>query len=86
MEIIDTIKEKYGEANPIDWRDKGGMSFYWRRSKSILITSTTADRLGNPKYHIMICFLDNIRELLETERKEAQQREAERKRAAETAF
>jgi len=66
-DILDAMKEKYGEPHIIDWDEKvaygkKGRSFYWKKNKDIFMISVSPDRYGNPEYHIFICYSGNIGE------------------------
>jgi hypothetical protein len=86
--VVETIKQKYGQPQVIDWKwnQEKGRSLYWKKNKSVLILTVGRDRYGDPEYHTVIYYVENIEELLLTELKEAQQRELEIKKKAKTAF
>jgi hypothetical protein len=84
--LVDTLKEKYGEPARIEWETEEGESLHWEKNGDVMILSKVPDRLGNPEYHIMIYYVRNLNDLLDREKKEAERREIERKKAGETAF
>lgn len=84
--ILQTLKSKYGEPQLIDWQEKGGQSMYWKKNNDLLIVSLPRDQFGNPEYHIMIYFAENIKKLLDTERKEKEKSEQQRAKSGKKAF
>lgn len=84
--IIDTIRKKYGTSRIINWDDNKGRSLYWKNNRDIFIISIGSDRFGNPEYHINIYYVENLEELLSTEKKEILERIEAKKRAGKTAF
>ena len=84
--IVQTLKSKYGEPRPIDWKNKGGQSMYWDKDNDILIVSLVPDQFGNPEYQIRIFFVENIKALLTTESAEKEKQKSKRARSGKTAF
>lgn len=84
--IIDTVKEKYGAPDPIAYPGNTGPVLYWEKSGDMLIVSQLRDRFGDPEYHVMICYVNNLRQLRTREQKEIEIREQELKKAGKTAF
>jgi hypothetical protein len=84
--IVQTLKSKYGEPRPIDWKNKGGQSMYWNKNNDILIVSLVPDQFGNPEYQIRIFFVENIKALLTTESAEKEKQKSKRARSGKTAF
>ena len=84
--ILNTLIDKYGEPVIHQWGETQGMSHHWQKGKDILILSQSLNRIGNPEFHIHIYFVNNMNELLSTEKKEALKREQERKRMGREAF
>jgi hypothetical protein len=84
--IVETLKSKYGDPRPIDWKNKGGQSMYWEKDRDILIVSLVPDQFGNPEYQIRIFFVENIEALLATESAEKAEQKSQRARSGKTAF
>jgi hypothetical protein len=84
--IIDTITKKYGVSKIIDWNREEGKSLYWKKNRSILIISISADRYGDPEYHTIIYYVPNLEELLLQEEQLAKKEEEEIKKTGKTAF
>jgi hypothetical protein len=84
--IIQTLKTKYGQPQLIDWKDKNGESMYWEKNNDLLIVSLVPDQFGNPEYQIRIYFVENIKELIATERAENEKIESQRAKSGKTAF
>jgi hypothetical protein len=84
--IVQTLKSKYGDSRPIDWKNKGGQSMYWVKNNDILIVSLVPDQFGNPEYQIRIFFAENIKALLKTESTEKEKQKSQRAKSGKTAF
>jgi hypothetical protein len=84
--IVQTLKSKYGDPRPIDWKNKGGQSMYWDKDNDILIVSLVPDQFGNPEYQIRIFFVENIKALLATESAEKEEQKSQRAKSGKTAF
>ena len=83
---IETLQEKYGRPEVIKWGNQNGQSQYWKKSGDLLIVSRIPDRFGNIDHQIVIYFLDNIEQLINTEKNEREAREQERVKTGKTAF
>ena len=83
---IETLQEKYGRPEIINWDDENGQSKYWKKSSDLLIVSRIPDRFGNIEHQIVIYFVDNLKRLIETERKEKEEKEQQRARTGKKAF
>ena len=84
--IIQTLKSKYGDPRPIDWKNRGGQSMYWKKDNDILILSLVPDQFGKPGYQIRIFFVDNIKSLLATESAEIEKQKSQRAKSGKKAF
>ena len=84
--IVKTLKSKYGNPRPIDWKNKGGQSMYWDKDNDILIVSLVPDQFGNPEYQIRIFFVENIKAQLATESAEKEKQKSQRAKSGKTAF
>jgi hypothetical protein len=84
--IIETLKTKYGQPEVIDWQEENGKSLYWKKNADYLIVSLVPDQFGVQEYQIIIYYVDNLRELIETEEIERETKEKERKRSGKRAF
>ena len=84
--IIDTLKKKYGNPKMIDWKENNGQSMYWEKDADYLIASLVPDQFGQHEYQINIYYVDNLKQLIETERKEKEKKEQQRVKTGENAF
>ena len=84
--IINTLKKKYGNPNIIDWKENNGQSMYWKKEDDFLIASLVPDQFGHHEYQINIYYVDNLKQLIETERKEKEEKERQRVKTGKTAF
>jgi hypothetical protein len=91
--ILEELRTGYGAPRMIDWKEENpnryienGKSFLWFRGGDTLAVSIIWDRLGNPSYHVVYFFAENIRELIEREERAAAERDRNREKAAKSAF
>ena len=84
--IVETLKEKYGPPQGIDWKEENGNSMVWRKNMDVLLVSLVPDQFGRHKYQIIIYFVQNLEELIEIEKKELKKKELQREKAGKTAF
>jgi hypothetical protein len=84
--ILKVLADKYGEPKIHNWPNHQGMSYHWKKGRDLLILSQTVSRIGHPEFAIHIYFVDNISEMLLTEKREALKREQERKQIDREAF
>jgi hypothetical protein len=83
---VETLQEKYGPPQVIDWKENNGKSMFWKKSGDVLITSRIPDRFGNINHQIVIYYIGNLKQLIETERKEKEVQEQQRVKTGEKAF
>jgi len=84
--IIETLKNKYGNPKLIDWKENNGQSMYWEKDGDFLIVSLVPDQFGQHEYQIVIYYVDNLKQLIHTERKEKEEKEQQRVKTGEKAF
>ena len=70
----------------IDWKENNGQSMYWEKDADYLIASLVPDQFGQHEYQINIYYVDNLKQLIETERKEKEKKEQQRVKTGENAF
>ena len=85
-DTIEALQEKYGPATIINWDDQNGRSLYWKKSSDLLIVSRIPDRFGNIEHQNVIYFVDNLKVLIDTERKEREEKERQRAKTGRKAF
>jgi len=83
---IETLQEKYGRPEIINWGDENGQSMYWKKSSDLLIVSRIPDRFGKIEHQIVIYFVDNLKLLIDKERKEREKKEQQRAKTGKKAF
>ena len=83
---IPTLEKKYGQPEEIYWNEEGGKSMFWKKTGDILIVSRIPDRFGKIEYQIVIYFVDNLKQLIDTERKEKEEKERQRAKTGKNAF
>jgi hypothetical protein len=84
--IIETLEQKYGKPEIIDWQEENGQSMFWKQNNDFLIVSRVPDQFGNHEYKLVIYYIENLKNLIETERKEKEQKEQQRAKTGKKAF
>ena len=84
--IVETLQEKYGSPQVISWNNEDNKSMFWNKNGDVLVISRALDRRGNYTYQIVIYFIDNLKNLIETERKEKETKELQRAKTGKKAF
>ena len=82
----ETLKQRYGQPKLIDWEQDNGKSMAWEKSGDHLILSLIPNRFGSYDHQIVIYYIENIKLLLEMERKEKQAIEEQRAKSGNQAF
>ncbi|MBF0241922.1 MAG: hypothetical protein HQK64_05505 [Desulfamplus sp.] len=67
LNVVDTLKQKYGEPKEIKWKEKNGKSLCWQNGDDLLILSFVPDQFGKPNYESVIYFGKRLEDLLEAE-------------------
>jgi len=80
-DIVKTLETKYGRPEVIDWQEENGTSMFWKKNTDFLIVSLVPDQFGRHEYHIVIYYVDNLKQLVATKTKEQ-----ERAKSGKTAF
>lgn len=83
---VATLQEKYGLPQVIDWKEDNGKSMFWKKNGDLLIASRIPDRFGNIDHQIVIYYIDNLKQLSDTERKEKEEQEQQRAKSGKKAF
>jgi len=86
MDYLATLQQKYGEPQEVVWQDQKGRSLFWKLDKDVLILSLFTDQYDQPLFEIMICHVENIENLLTTEKKESRQRKSEKSETGRKLF
>jgi hypothetical protein len=86
LNTIETLKQKYGAPESINWGGETSKSLYWKKSNDLLILSFVPDQFGNPKCQIIIYFKNDLEKLLKDEQKEKEKTRRERTKSGKTAF
>ncbi|MBE9543897.1 MAG: hypothetical protein IMF02_05345 [Proteobacteria bacterium] len=84
--IINTLESKYGQPQDVDGKEENEKSLYWMKNGDFLIISQVPDQFGNPKHQIVIYFVKNLEQLIDTEKKERKEKSLKKTQAGETAF
>ena len=83
---VQTLEEKYGLPEVVNWHEENGKSMFWKKGGDLLIVSRIPDRFGNINHQIVIYYIDNLKLLIDTEKKEKDAQEQQRVKTGEKAF
>jgi len=84
--ILNTLEQKYGKPEIIDWQEENGQSMIWKQNNDFLIVNREPDQFGNHEYKLVIYYIDNLEKLIETERKEKEQQQQQEAKKGKAAF
>ena len=85
-DTVQTLQDKYGLPEVVNWNENNGKSMFWKKSGDLLIVSRIPDRFGNINHQIVIYYIDNLKLLIDTEKKEKDAQEQQRVKTGEKAF
>lgn len=85
-DIIDTLRQNYGEPRSIDWGGEINRSLVWEKQGDVLIFSVQTNQFDAPVYRIDIFYVDQLEALVEREEKEQMKRTREKEKAIDKAF
>jgi len=86
LNTIETLKQKYGAPESINWGGETSKSLYWKKSNDLLILSYVPDQFGKPKFQIIIYFKNALEKLLKDEQEEKEKTRREQTKSGKTAF
>ena len=86
LNTIETLKQKYGAPESINWGGETSKSLYWKKNNDLLILSYVPDQFGKPKGQIIIYFKNALEKLLKDEQKEKEKTRREQTKSGKTAF
>ena len=83
---VETLQEKYGLPQVVDWKEENGKSLIWKKNGDLLIASRIPDRFGHIRHQIVIYYINNLKLLIDTETREKDAQEQRRAKTGEKAF
>jgi hypothetical protein len=86
QETLTALTDKYGPPGEIAWGDNGARTLFWREGADVMLATISTNVFGNPEYHIIIYFGDNLEALIQTEQEEIQQRQEQLQQRGVKAF
>jgi len=86
LDLAETLTQKYGPAQTIEWKSGNGRTDWWQEKTGMLFLSEATDRSGIRIYEISIYYVDTIENLLLAEEEELRKKQTERRRKGETAL
>ncbi len=70
LNVLSSLKEKYGPPKEFPWKVQNGKSLYWEKNGDVLFYSFVPNQFGVPEYQVAIYFTRRLHTLLEREQKE----------------
>ena len=70
LNVLSSLKEKYGVPGEFPWKAQNGKSLYWEKNGDVLFYSFVPNQFGVPEYQVFIYFTRRLQALLEREQKE----------------
>jgi hypothetical protein len=86
VDVIDTLRGKYGQPRVIDWDDGRAQTLCWQKQGDFFLASTLTTRLGELEYRLVIYYVNNLEELIAAEEEERRRLEEQRQEAGQKAF
>lgn len=75
QETLAALTEKYGPPEDVTWGEEGARTLFWRKGADVLMVTVRSNTFGQPEYHIMIYFADNLAALIQSEQETVRQRQ-----------
>lgn len=85
-EIIDILREKYGQPRSVEWGGEINRSLVWEREGDVLIFSIQTNQFDAPIYRIDTYYVDELEALVEREEKQRLKRNQKKQKAMDKAF
>jgi hypothetical protein len=83
---VEALKEKYGEPGLIQWQKEGGRSIFWKQDGDTLILNYIPNQFEGFDHQIVIYYTENLKQLVDIEKKEKEAREQQRAKKVDRAF
>lgn len=78
VDILDTLKDRYGEPKAIAWGDGGARAYSWDKNGDVLILSAAPNPVGRREFSISMYYVNSIKAMAKREkaaRRQERQRE-----------
>ncbi len=85
-DILDALREKYGDARVIDWGGPIEETHYWEKNGDLLVFSILPDQFDEPRYEIHIFYVNSLEELVDREAKQELRQEKTEENALKNVF
>jgi len=69
LDILTSLKKKYGAPTEIPWKRKNGKSLVWEKNGDMLFYSYVPNQFGVPEFQVTIYFVRHLQAMLEREQK-----------------
>lgn len=86
LDVITSLKNKYGAPKEIPWKQKNGKSLCWEKNGDILFYSYVPNQFGIPEYQVTIYFTRHLEALLEREQGKKNELKTEPASSGKTVF
>jgi hypothetical protein len=84
--VVDTIRKKYGPPETIDWGGQDNITWFWEKDGDIMTISKVENRIGESEYQIMIYYISNLENLLQTQKQHIQKQTEQKAESGKSAF
>ncbi len=85
-EILDILRENYGQPRTLDWGGDINRSLVWDRKGDVLIFSVQTNQFDAPVYRIDLYYVDELEALVEREERQRLKRNQQKQKAMDKAF
>jgi len=86
LDVLSSLKNKYGTPKEIHWKQKNGKSLCWEKNGDILFYSYVPNQFGIPEYQVTIYFTRHLEAMLEREQREKNAFKTESVSSGKTVF
>jgi hypothetical protein len=86
LNTVQTLEQKYGSPQIIQWEGDSGKTLIWHKAQDVLLVSMVPDQFGQARYVVRIYFVENLEKLLDIEQKNKAGRQTSRTQPGRRAF
>ncbi|MFK5951510.1 MAG: hypothetical protein QM498_00515 [Desulfobacterium sp.] len=86
LDVLSSLKNKYGAPKEISWKQKHGKSLCWEKNGDILFYSYVPNQFGIPEYQVTIYFTRHLEAMLEREQGKKNELKTESASSGKTVF
>jgi len=67
LDVLSSLRNKYGDPKEYPWKQENGKSLCWEKSGDVLFYSYVPNQFGVPEYQVTIYFTRHLQSLLDSE-------------------